>query len=82
MKADYITIVNVCARAPLMPEYIQGDIDPEAMAAQLSHWLTHPEEAWKRGEALHAVTRQMRGQGGANARAAEAVLSMVHGDVT
>ena len=73
-RADYISIVNVCANAPLLPEFVQDDVVPERMAAQLMAWLANPAEAKARSEALRAVTGQMRGEGGANARAAEAVL--------
>ena len=77
MKADHISIVNVCAGAELMPEYIQHAIDPEAMAARLDGWLADPAKAQALGDAMRAVTERMRGEGGANARAAEAVLRVL-----
>jgi lipid-A-disaccharide synthase len=76
-KADFITIANVCAGTALLPEFIQGDVDPDAMATQLDAWLSDPKAAKARGQALRAVTDQMRGAGGANAKAAEAVLGML-----
>jgi len=76
-KADYISIANVCAGTELLPEYVQNDMKPEVMAAQLEGWLADPKVAKARGQALRAVTDQMRGEGRANSRAAQAVLSVL-----
>ena len=73
-KADYVSIVNVAANTALMPEFIQGDLDPETMAERLDGWLSHPVEAKRLSAALREVTDGMRGEGGAGERAALAVL--------
>ena len=82
MKADYITIANVVADTALMPEFIQHEVVPERMAEVLDGWLDDPRQAASLSEALRAVASRMRGgheNGGANARAAAAVLDVLSG---
>ena len=77
-KADYISIVNVVAKAPLMPEFIQDGVDPVAMADWLDGCLQHPTASKKLQAALRAATDSMRITGGEDDRhAARLVLQAI-----
>ena len=77
MKADYISLVNVCAGRELLPEFVQHEATPDAISAALKHLIENPAARRARGEELRAVTASMRGEGGASAKVAEAVLRLV-----
>ena len=77
-RAKYISLVNVTANAPLMPEFVQHHLVPDRIAAQLHTWLSDPKAAKSLARALRATAAQMRGrQGNASERAAHEVLDIL-----
>jgi len=80
-RADYITLVNVTADAPLMPEFVQHHLVPDRIADQLHDWLSDPKAAKALSDALRSTTAQMRGTGvKASMRAAHEVLDSLGWD--
>ncbi len=78
INVDYISIVNIAADRPLMPEYIQHEASGDNLASAVTAYLDAPEKAQEVGQALLAQTEKMRGQGGsASRRAADAILSII-----
>jgi len=65
---------NILAGRPLVPELMQGEATAESLAAAALAWLEEPERASAYRAECRRLHRQMRRD--ANARAAEAVLSM------
>ncbi len=82
LKNDYFTIPNLLTEEPLIPEFIQGDATPEAMAEAVGALLEDParrEEIAKRFATLRTELAL-----GSDDRAADAVISLVNSttDVT
>ena len=77
-KPDYISIVNIAAKAELMPEFIQGEVTGEKLAAAVTRYLddtAYREEASKK---LQVQTSLMQGKGGsASERAALRILDLI-----
>ena len=59
-KPDYISIVNIAANAPLMPEFVQADCNGENLATAIQFYLDNPSERKNASQALHLTTQQMR----------------------
>lgn len=77
-KPDYVSIVNIAADAPLMPEFIQEACTGEALASAVEALLFDPSANEKVRKALRSQTKLMAGEGGdGSARAAKAVLSLI-----
>ena len=77
-KPDYISIVNIAAKAELMPEFIQGDVTGENLATALSAYLNDSNRRRGASEKLMAQTKAMKGKGGsASERAALTVLDII-----
>ena len=77
-KPDYISIVNIAAKAELMPEFIQGDVTGENLATALSAYLNNSNRRRDASEKLMAQTKAMKGKGGsASERAALTVLDII-----
>jgi lipid-A-disaccharide synthase len=75
LYVDRYAIPNLLAGDRLVPEFIQDDVQPEAMGARLLDYIERPagaDAAHARFAELHAELRQ-----GADARAAEAVLQLI-----
>ncbi|SDM17758.1 lipid-A-disaccharide synthase [Modicisalibacter muralis] len=77
VKTEWISLPNLIARETLVPELIQDDATPEAIAAHLTTWLND-------GDARRTVETRFASmhaglQRGASARAAEAVLALAQG---
>lgn len=77
VKTEWISLPNLIARETLVPELIQDDATPEAIATHLTTWLND-------GDARRAVETRFASmhaglQCGASARAAEAVLALAQG---
>jgi len=79
LKLDYISMVNIAADAPLMPEFVQDAVTGEALSFAL---LPYFEDIKKRATARDALifqTDKMRGPNDvkASAQAAQAILDML-----
>lgn len=77
VKTEWIALPNLIARETLVPELIQDDATPEAIAAHLTTWLDD-------GDARRAMETRFASmhaglQRGASARAAEAVSALAQG---
>lgn len=75
VRTPHIAMANIIAGSELFPEFVQGAVQPEAMAAALLDWLSDPERVRAlraRCGTLHAEMRR-----GAADRAAEAVLGLL-----
>ncbi len=78
-KPDYISIVNIAANQPLMPEFVQDDCQGDILAHALLEYLNDKALAAKSSHALGAQTEKMMGKGGlASARAAETILGLLN----
>ena len=76
LKNDYFTLPNLLTEEPLIPEFIQEDVTPEAMAEAVSGLLEDParrEEIAKRFATLRTELAL-----GADDRAADAVISLAN----
>ena len=78
VKVQYVTLPNLLTDTPLIPEFIQDDARPEALASAVSELLADPE----RRAAIAARFRVLRTTlaRGANERAAEAVMAEAAAD--
>lgn len=79
LKTRYVSLPNVLADAPLVPELLQDDCVPEKLAAACLRWLGQPqavEAVLPRFVELHETLRR-----DASARAADAVVELVAGPV-
>jgi lipid-A-disaccharide synthase len=76
VKLRHIGLPNVVAGAPVVPELIQGALEPDAVAAALAPWLDQPQAAALARQRL-AVVRERLGSPGASRRAAEWLWEMV-----
>lgn len=82
-KPDYISIVNIAADAPLMPEFVQNDATGKNLGQAVIDYLDDPAKRKSATKALLIQTDKMRGpkingkRGCASARAAEAILNIL-----
>lgn len=79
-KQDYISLVNIAAKAELMPEFVQNDCESFKLSQAVLGFLRDEKKAAETSRALQAQTDAMRGEGGlASVKAAKTVLSLVSG---
>jgi lipid-A-disaccharide synthase len=83
-KPNHISMVNIAANAPLMPEFMQTDVCGETLATAALAYLKSPEMRAEASESLrNAVANMRRGNTDTNTeksssqRAAAAVLDIV-----
>jgi len=77
-KPDYISIVNIAAKAELMPEFIQGEVTGEKLAAAVTRYLDDIAYREEASNKLQVQTNLMQGKGGsASERAALKVLDLI-----
>lgn len=77
-KPDYISLVNIAADKPLLPEFVQGDCNGKALSRAVRSYLDDEQLREDTAKALRAQTDIMKGEGGvASARAAETVLALI-----
>lgn len=76
VKLDTFAMVNLIAGERVVPELIQDDFTPDAVAEEAIALLTDPARARRMRDAL-AVVRHKLGQPGASRRAAEAILKVM-----
>ena len=79
VSLDYISLVNIAAKAPLMPEFIQGGLTGDALAAGIMPYLKDKKKRAAASSALIDQTDKMRGlkEVTASAQAAQAILDML-----
>jgi lipid-A-disaccharide synthase len=77
VRVDWVTLPNLIAQAPVIPEFLQGQARPEILAEALLALLAEPARS-KQLEALGAV-RERLGSGGAAERTAEIACDMIRG---
>ncbi|MEM9495179.1 MAG: hypothetical protein AAGA09_04195 [Pseudomonadota bacterium] len=78
IKTPYISLINIAANAPIIPEFLQEACAPEAIAAELSALLADPARREAQISAFAPVLADL-GIGGppAATRAAEAILAWI-----
>ena len=75
LKSRYVSLPNVLADAPLIPELLQHDCIPEKLAAACLRWFGQPQTVEALLPQFIALHRQLRCD--ASARAADAVAELV-----
>jgi len=78
IRLDHIGLVNLVAEKEIAPELIQKDANPQRIADEALRILRDPILSRKMTEAMGEV-RQKLGEPGAAQRAAQAVVSLLHG---
>jgi lipid-A-disaccharide synthase len=78
VQVPHVSLVNLVAQRPVVPELIQSEACPERLAAAAEAILTDPAEASRMRSGL-AEVRRLLGQPGASERAARAILSILPG---
>jgi len=77
-KPEYISIVNIAANEPLMPEFVQGGVTGQNLSAAVSAYLNNSALRHETSRKLIAQTDAMKGKGGsASARAALTILDII-----
>lgn len=79
LKLDYISMINIAANAPLMPEFVQDDVTGDALSMALLPYLKDRKKRATASNALLSQTDKMRGPDHikASAQAAQAILDML-----
>ena len=79
VKTDYISLPNLLANAPLVPEMIQEECNPDNLAWSLNHYLSNNIESLKqKNELKHRFTDLHKLiQCDADAQAAQAVVDVL-----
>lgn len=78
VRVPYLGIANILANKPVVPEFIQDDLTPEALASWMSDRLAHPGDIARQQQDLAAVVAGLGGPG-AHHRAAHAVAAEIGG---
>lgn len=76
VRVPYLGMVNILAGREVVAEYLQDDAEPVAVADGMLSLLNSPEAREKQVADFRDVIRGL-GAGGANVRAAEAILGLV-----
>lgn len=79
VRVPWISLVNIVAEEEIVPELLQGDVDPARLEGEGAALLESPERVARMRLGLGRVARAL-GPGGASRRAAEAVLEAVDPD--
>ena len=81
VKTEYISLPNLLANAPLVPEMIQEECNPDNLAWSLNHYLSDDMESLKqKNELKHRFTDLHKLiQCDADAQAAQAVVDVLEG---
>ncbi len=80
VKTDYVSLPNLLAKAPLVPELIQDACTPENLVQHLIPYFSHDDEDIQQKEALKQYFMQLHQkiQCNADAQAAQAVVDMLN----
>jgi lipid-A-disaccharide synthase len=76
VKIKFLSMVNILANEPVVPEFVQTDLQPDQLALQAIELLSHPAACAKMQEGMRRVVKQL-GERGASTRAAQAVLQEI-----
>ena len=76
-KAPHVSLINMALDERVMPEFIQGEATAARLVAEASRFLDDPAHAATVSAKLLAGAAMMRGEGGASARAANAVVDVL-----
>ena len=76
ITVKYLSMPNLLADVPVMPEFVQGQATAEALASQSMDWLGSPEKLSEIRQRLRLVTNQL-GTPGAAGRAAQQALNLL-----
>ena len=79
VNLDNVSLPNLLAQRPCVPELLQDAMTPAALAAAVQHWLDNPDEVAALKSEFTRVHEQL--QQGASERAAAAVAALLE-DVT
>ena len=76
-KADYISVVNLASNRALMPEFIQDEVTPDILSAEVSTYLASAKARDLASQALLAQARLMGASSGqkASEKAAQEILA-------
>lgn len=77
IKSRFFSLVNIAADQEIVPEYPQTQCTGPKLAAGMAHLLDDAELRRRTTERLQETTREMRGDGDASDRAAEAVIEIL-----
>lgn len=77
VRVPHFSLVNIIAGKEVVPELLQHDVNGERIAAEARKLLEPEYNRWVRDEL--ATVRTKLGEPGASRRAAEAIVSAVHG---
>jgi lipid-A-disaccharide synthase len=75
INVDYISLPNLLANKPLVPELIQDEASPERIASEVVDRLNHPDRYESVVKEFHQIHRLL--QQGGNLKAAAAVLELI-----
>jgi lipid-A-disaccharide synthase len=76
VKTKYVSLPNLIADSPLVPELLQDDANPDTMSKALLHWLESPGDSERLVNRFHEIHANIRRNAGA--RAAAAVLEVIN----
>jgi len=75
LKTRYVSLPNILAGEPLVPELLQEDCTPDRLAAAVLHWFEQPEAVAALRPRFRAIHEALRRD--ASERAAEAVTELM-----
>jgi len=78
VRIEHISLVNILAGGPLVPEFIQRQARPESISQAVKQILTEPEMRHRIVAGLGEVYRRL-GKPGASRRAAQRILDELNG---
>lgn len=77
VRVKHVSLVNILADDDLVPEFIQGDATPEALADSVGELLDRTGEGAQRQRSGFASVRRVIGAPGAGRRVAELTIRLV-----
>lgn len=77
IKISRFALPNLLSGEAVVPEFIQGKAQPEAMAEAIMQWLEQPQRMTELKQRFDSIHHELRRN--ASARAAEAVLEVARG---
>ncbi len=75
VKTPYVGLPNILAKESIVPELIQDEANPDAIARQMAFYITHPEETDRLVHRFHELHQALRCD--AAKRAADAILNLI-----
>ena len=75
LRVPWVSMPNLLAREELVPELLQNDLRPRALAEALAYWLDHPEEVATLRQRFAVMHRDL--QRDASRSAADAIAELL-----